>query len=1020
MECPSCKTINSEDSQYCSKCGTPLKEIKDTLTHTPPTQLPQEDTLHFSPGENFGPRYQIIEEVGRGGMGRVYKAEDKELGITVALKMIHPEYSSRRHLIERFKKETLLARSISHENVIRIYDIGEVNRIKFISMDYIKGQSLKELILTSGTLSVDTAINITKQICEALKVACEKGVVHRDLKPQNILVDNSGKAYVTDFGVAKSVEVQEDSAPGIIIGTIQYLSPEQAKGEKADSRSDLYSLGIIMYEMLTGEKPFTAETYTGFLQKHLQEKPTPPSKINPNIPNYLEKIILKCLEKDKDHRYQNPGEIIRDLEEQKVAIPPVRRIEIKKSLKFIYAGVLIGLLIAVAFLWKGRQTLRMPTLPELPKKSLAVMHFENSTGDKSLDRWRRMIQELVIIDLHQSRHFEIIPNIQIAQILKDMNIPEEGFYPVEVLDKIASEKNVEYFILGSYAREGEDFWISARIIDARTHDYVGTEIVKAKGERHYQSLVDDLTLKLKHHFQLTASEIARDIDRNVEEITTSSPEALEYYVEGTKLHEEGKFEESIDVLKKAVDIDPDFALALINISDNYEYLGLYSEEQKYFQRALALLDRVSDRERYIIRGISMESPSKRLKNYHSLLKLYPDDELGYLSIGALYRHLEEWDQAVEWFKGVLKINNKHELAYKNLAITYMAKGLYEDAKNLIMENKHAFAQPSFHRYMCHIHLYQGQPDLALQEVRDVLSIEPDNAFNIELLGNIHQIRGKQSEARKAYLKLAEMDDPVAQSLGRFWLAHLHLLRGEYEKCEEEIIRGIALSREFDITHHEILFRIFMAHLSLRLENYQKALDASARAIETASGPDFPEQHKFALHLQGLAYAGMNRLDDADESAKQLKKLIRKTENKNHMRHYYHLIGVIELKEGKISKAVDHFEKAISLLYRQKSKYDEHAFFMDALALALYESGDVENAIPQLEDILSLSTGALQWGDIYATSLYFLGKACQKTGKTEEAVNHFRRFLELWKDADPGRPEVQDAKKQVDELSTARQ
>ncbi|MGD8534368.1 MAG: protein kinase [Candidatus Aminicenantes bacterium] len=1012
MQCPNCNTINPDDSQYCSKCGTSLGEINDTLTHTPSFPPPQEDTLYFSPGDSFGPRYKIIEEVGRGGMGRVYKAEDKELGITVALKMIHPEYSARTHIIKRFKKETLLARSISHENVIRIYDLGEVDKIKFISMDYIKGQSLKELILTSGTLTVETAINITKQICEALKVAHQKGVIHRDLKPQNILVDSSGKVYVTDFGVAKSVEVMEDSAPGLIIGTIQYISPEQAKGEQADLRSDLYSLGIIIYEMLTGEKPFKAETYTGYIQKHIHEKPKSPSKINPNIPAYLEKIILKCLEKDINNRYQKAEDVVQDLVEQKVAVQPIPRINIKKLLKFVYAGVLIGLIIAVGFLWRGRQTIRIPAPSNLPKNLIAVLYFENTTREPNLDNWRRIIQEFLINDLHQSRYIEVLPNIQITEILTEMDILDRSKYSTAILDRIASEKNVEYFILGSYGAEGEDFWISARILDARTHGMIGSEIVRRKGERNYHLLVDELTEKMKPQFQLTPRQIERDIDRDVGQITTSSTEAMEYYIEGTRLYEEGQFEESIDVLKKALEKDPNFALAMITMVEVYKYLGLYNEQQKYFQKALKLLDRVSDRERYIILDFTIKSPSQRIKNYLKLLKLYPNDEEGYLFIASIYRDLEEWDQAINWLKKTLKINSKSQLAYKNLAFIHMAKGEYEEAKDLLLENKHTFSPFSFHRYLSHVYLFQDKPDLALLEAQNALSLEPKNPFNVELLGNIHHIKNEFAEAEKDYLKLLEIDEPISKTLGQYWLSHLYLSMGQYKSCEEEITKGIALSRELDITENEILFRLLDTYLNLRMKNYKKALDSSTRAIETAIEPDFTVDRKFAFHLQGISYVGMNRLDEAKKTAKQLKRLIQKTENKKHMRHYYHLKGMIEIKKDNLSAALDNFEKAISLLPHQTYKFDEHAFFLDAFIAALYESGNIEGVISSLEKIISLSMGRLRWGDIYARSFYLLGKTYQKKGMNEKAITNYEKFIQLWKNADRDLPEVSDARKQL--------
>ncbi len=1027
MRCPSCNTFNPDDSQYCTKCGTSLGEVDDTLTHTPSSPPPREDTLYFSPGDSFGPRYKIIEEVGRGGMGRVYKAEDKELGITVALKMIHPEYSARTHIIKRFKKETLLARSISHENVIRIYDMGEVDKIKFISMDFIKGQSLKDLILTSGRLSVETAISITKQICEALIVAHQKGVIHRDLKPQNILVDSSGKVYVTDFGVAKSVEVMEDSAPGIIIGTIQYISPEQAKGEKADTLSDLYSLGIIMYEMLTGEKPFKAETYTGYIQKHIHEKPKPPSKINPNIPAYLEKIILKCLEKDKNNRYQEAQEIITDLEEQTVETKPfLSRIKIsshiqsKKLINAVYVSLVIILLTAIAFLWTTRKTPQVPVPPDLQKKSVAVLYFENNTGNMDFDYLRRSLQELLIVDLAQSKFFTVTPHIQLVQIVKDKNLLEANQHSSETLKKIASERNVEAFIIGSFAGSEDELLISVNILEAKTHNLIGTEKVKSKGRRSLDAAVDELTKKIKSQFRLTSNEIASDVDKKIGDITTHSPEALKYYIEGEKYYADGKFQESIDVLKKALDFDPEFAMAILKIAGNYGYYGYINEATKFRQKALTLLHRVSDRERYLIQGSNIKSPKARIKNYRKLLKLYPDDEDGYLYIGSIHSYLEEWDQSTEWFNSALKINNKSQLAYKNLAVIYMAQGLYEDAKNLLLENKHAFSLPSYHRYMAHTYLFQGQSDLALNEVRDVLSIEPNNLFNTELLGNIHHLRGELSEAKEAYLKLIKMNEPISQSLGRFWLAHLYLLMGQYTKCEDEITQGIAHSREHELKEYEVLFRIFLAYLNLHKELFERALDSSNRAIEAATESGFTNEQKFALHLQGLSYLGMHKLDEAKKTSRQLKRLIKKTENEKHMRHYYHLKGSIALKEGLTQKAIEYLEKALSLLPHQRFKMDRHAFYIDALVATYMAAEDTVSTLHYSEKIVSLSTGRLQWGDIYAKSFYVQGKIFQKRGLVEEAVYMYDRFLKLWRDADSDLPEVEDAKKQLDALEKAQQ
>lgn len=1025
MRCPSCNTINSEESQYCSNCGTPLTQVDDTFTYTPPTQPPREDTLYFSPGESFGPRYKIIEEIGRGGMGRVYKAEDKELGITVALKMIHPEYSSKRHIIERFKKETLLARSISHENVIRIYDLGEVKRIKFISMDYVKGQSLKELILASGTLTVETAVNITKQICEAIKVASQKGIVHRDLKPQNILIDKSGKVYVTDFGVAKSVEVHEDSAPGIIIGTIHYISPEQAKGEKADTRSDLYSLGIIMYEMLTGEKPFKAETYTGYIQKHIHELPKPPSKLNPNIPPYFEKIILKCLEKDKHNRYQNAEEILHDLKEKKVAAKPLlSRIRAKKLLKVAAVCAFVLLIMLVAYLWIGRKPPGIPTPSEVARRSVAVLYFENLTGDKNLEHWSKAISELLIADLSQSKYIHVLSTDRIVNILQDLNMTDVQSYSSEDLKKVAEKGGAKNILKGSYTKAGENLRIHASLQEGRTGKLIGpTETVEGVGEDSLYSMVDELTHRIKTKLELSEEEIAEDFDSDVGKIFTASQDALKYYIDAKQYYQEGKFEKSNEALEEAIDIDPGFLIAYKRISENYHYLDKIDQAKKYARMALSLMDqeRVSVREQYLIEGwaftILEDNNEKAIETYKTLLQTYPDDEDGNIYLGAIYRNMEEWDLAIERFEKVLNVNPVS--AVDNFIFIYKALGSYDKAREILRAYKHFYKESSFLSWMSDIYFAEGRIDLALREAEVALALVPevDNTDLIRLTGNIYHTQNNFLKAEEAYRQLLRKSISQSQILGRFWLGHLYLSQGKYDKCSEEVLVGMENSKKLDLKWSQTEYMLFLAYLYIQKKQYSEALDMLIQAEEIAADNNLVEAKIIAIHFRGLTYLKMNKMNEAKNTAEELKQYVEKTGIQKFMRYYHHLKGTIAQEEGRLRQSIDNFEISLSLLPHQQDIIDEHAFYLDSLASAYFQIGDFENAKELYEKTVSLTTGRLRWGDIYAKSFYQLGKICQKKGWEGKAIEHYEKFLQLWADADPGHPDTADAKKQLDVLKT---
>jgi len=988
--------------------------LGETVTY-PPSQEPQKkDKINFSPGDSFGNRYRIIEEIGRGGMGRIYKAEDKELDITVALKMIRPEYSSNPRFIKWFKKETLLARSISHENVIRIHDLGEVDEIKYISMDYIKGQNLKELIHTSESLTIGTTVSITRQLCEALRVAHQKGIIHRDLKPQNIMIDNDGKPYVMDFGLAKSFEVKEDSMQGELVGTPQYMSPEQAKGEKADHRSDIYSLGIIIFEMLTGKQPFEAKTFAGYIHKHIHEKTPPPSEINPLIPHSLEKIILKCLEKDKEKRYQNVEELLEYLDEHKeITRPLLPRTGIKKWAAVISAVSLIFLLALVIILWRGRKEPEIPPLSGRARISVAVMYFENNTGEESLEHWRRAFQEYLITDLAQSKYLRVLPDDRLLQILEKMNQDETIHYSSEVLEKIASEENIKYFILGGYGKAGDDYRITVKIKEARAREFMDTEIVEGKGEESFHSIVDQITPWIKSNFDLTPYEIASDIDKEIGQITSSSPEALKFYIEGKTYFSGRKFEESIETLKKAVVIDPEFAMAYNLLAANYEYSGYPDKQKEYLQKALALLDRVSLRERYFIEGESYvrdNMPQKAIENFQKLLELYPDDIEGVGELASKYRIIEEWDLAMEQFKRLIKADP--QTAYDNIPYILMAKGEHEKAREILEVNQHVLSnQPFFHRYMCYVFFCQGKYDLALLEAREALSLEPDFYFNTLLIGNIHHIKGDFPKAEDSYRKIREMNEPIPQSDGRYWMGHLYLSQGKYKKCQAEINEGIARSQKFDRKDDESRFMLFLAYLNLQLNRLAEAIDASNQAMKIALETGSADDQKIALHFRGLAHLKMKKTNEAKNTAEQLKQLIEKTGYKKQMRHYYHLMGMIVRERNLIPQSIEHFKRALSLLPHQKYVYDEQAFYLDALASTFYKSGDLENAYDYYEKIISLTTGRLRWGDIYAISYYMLGRIYQEKGWIGKAIDQYETFLDLWNDADPGVLEKEDAKKQ---------
>ncbi len=384
-ECPKCHTENTSDSQFCKKCATSLPhDVEITESFTKTSEIPTEE---LTPGSTFARRYQIIEELGKGGMGQVYKVLDKETKERIALKLIKPEIASDKKIIKRFRNELTTARKIVQKNVCRMFDLNKDKGNYYITMEYISGQDLKGLIRQTGQLTVRKSIYTAKQICEGLIEAHSLGVVHRDLKPNNIMIDRGGNARIMDFGIAKAIKGKNITGSGVMIGTPQYMSPEQVEGKDVDQRSDIYSLGIILYEMLTDRVPFEGDTPLTVGVKQKTETPKDPKDFNELIPDELSRLILKCLEKERENRYQSAGEVRSELENIEKGIPTTDSVVPKKMpqtsreitvtfgrqwivIAASFAIVMLAVL-AIIFLSKKEGT------PLQDKKMIVVLPFEN-------------------------------------------------------------------------------------------------------------------------------------------------------------------------------------------------------------------------------------------------------------------------------------------------------------------------------------------------------------------------------------------------------------------------------------------------------------------------------------------------------------------------------------------------------------------------------------------------------------------------------------------------------------------
>ncbi|MGB7294541.1 MAG: protein kinase, partial [Candidatus Aminicenantales bacterium] len=608
MNCPKCQLENPETSLFCAGCGTKLNAAKDlSLFQTETLQTPLKE---LTTGSTFAARYQIIEELGKGGMGKVYKVFDQEVQAKMALKLIKPEISADKNTIDRFRNELKIARDVSHKNICRMYDLDREAGSYFIAMEYVSGEDLKSFIRRSRQLVVGTAIFIAKQVCDGLAEAHRVGVVHRDLKPGNIMIDREGNAKIMDFGIARSLGAKSITGAGVMIGTPEYMSPEQVEGKQVDQRSDIYSLGIILYEMLTGQVPFEGDTPFTVGVKQKNEIPRDPKELNAQITQNLSRLILKCLEKDKEKRYQSANELGADLEKIEKGVPtkerpiPKRRtvtskpitVTLSRKKLLIPTAAVISLAVLGVVLWKVLVPAKLPLAPK-EKVSIAVISFENQTGDEKYDYLRKVIPNLLITSLEQSGNFSVTTWERLLDLLK-----QAGKVQAESIDRdlgfeLCRLDGIRTIVLGSFAKAGEVFATDVKILDTETKRLLKSASSSGEGEGSIlKSQINELSRQISLGAGIPESKVSAEKTK-IADITTSSIEAYEYYLKGLIAHYQLYDKETLQYLEKAVALDPTFAMAYIWLADTYNSLGDIKSRDQALEKAKANYQKLTEKEK---------------------------------------------------------------------------------------------------------------------------------------------------------------------------------------------------------------------------------------------------------------------------------------------------------------------------------------------------------------------------------------------------------------------------------------
>jgi serine/threonine protein kinase/Tfp pilus assembly protein PilF len=981
-------------------------------------------------GSTFAERYQVIEELGKGGMGKVYKVLDTKIDEKIALKLLNLEFAPGDKTLDRFRNELRLARQISHRHVCRMYDLGEAEGMPYITMEYVSGEDLKSLIRRIGQFTVGKAVLIALQVCEGLSEAHRLGVVHRDLKPQNIMIDSEGNVKIMDFGIARSLKTKGITDTGEIFGTPEYMSPESLEGKDVDGRTDIYALGIILYEMLTGRVPFDGETPLTVALKQKTEIPKDPRTVNAQIPESLSHVILKCMNKEKERRYKDLQELTGDLERIEEGIPhteriiperqPVtsREITVKFSLKklFIPAMILVAVVVIAGLAWRFFSQRRTVSFAA-DRPSLAVMHFENNTGDANLDHWRKALSDLLIADLSQSRYIAVLSGEELYNILEEKDLLDVKSYSSRALEEVSARAGVQYVLVGKMMMAGDTIRIDTTLQEARTGKIVGSERVEGQGEGSFFSMVDELTRRVKANFKLSADEIASDIDESVEKITTDSPEAYKYYRDGMKFLNKGDWAQSIAMMEMAVGIDPEFAMAYRALAAAYENLGYRTESRTRREKAFELTDRVSDRERYHIQAHfylqSEKTFDKAITAYTELLKLYPEDGTASNNLASIYNTLEQWDKAIEALKDIRKYREESVLNYWNLHEAYSFKGETGKSKEVLEDYLSNISESALvHDLLSQHYIREGNFELALQEAEKAFALDPTHYRNFVLRGDLFYFQGDLSSAESEYVKLFDVKEPVAHDIGIRRLAGLYVLQGRFDQAREQLNQGLDLAAMLEDRVWEAWFHLYSAYVSLSAGDLEAALGDCDQAEGIAAEAGELDIQRRALFMKGFVLIAMDMLEEAQLTAQRLFELIEQGLFERAKRYHLHLLGRIEMERSNFAQAIQEFEAALSLLPAEFSIDSWNALFMEPLARAYYLGGDIANAQREYEKIVSLTFGRMYQGDVYSQSLYRLGKIHQEEGETDKAVEYYERFLGILENADKESVELRDAREQL--------